>query len=86
MAMDMVGANLDQMQAMGQRFEAEAVEVEALITRLTSVVEETRWEGKYARDFEARWNTEFKGALKNLAGALREAKTVVDTNRSNRQR
>ena len=83
MSMDMVGANLDQMDQMGQRFGYEAEQVEALIQRLSAVVEQTRWEGKYARDFEGQWNGEFKGALNNLVVALREAKDVVDTNRRN---
>lgn len=83
MSFDMVGANLDQMDQMGQKFGYEAEQVEGLIQRLTTVVETTRWEGKYARDFEGQWNGEFKGALNNLVVALREAKDVVDTNRRN---
>lgn len=83
MSFDMVGANLEQMDEMGRKFGFEAEQVESLIQRLSTVVETTRWEGKYARDFEGQWNGEFKGALNNLVAALREAKAVVETNRSN---
>ena len=81
MARDMVGANLEQLQALEQRFQSDGQVVNELHQRLTAMLHDTAWTGPAADRFRELWNQEFSRALVRLQEALRENADVVRSRR-----
>jgi uncharacterized protein YukE len=82
-----VGANLEQMIELAQRFQVKADEVEQLITDLSRLVGSggamgaVYWQGRLADRFRAEWDSVYVRNLRQLADALRDQARYVDDNR-----
>lgn len=72
-----IGGTIEQMQAMGVKFDSEATEIEALVSRISSQLASTDWEGGAAQRFRAQWEGEFKTTFTNVATGLRDCSTEV---------
>lgn len=72
-----IGGTVEQMQSMGAKFESEAAEVEALVSRISSQLASTDWEGGAAQRFRTQWEGEFKSTFTNVAAGLRECGVEV---------
>jgi uncharacterized protein YukE len=82
-----VGANLDQLVELAQRFRAKADEVEHLVADLSRLVGSggamgaVYWQGRLADRFRTEWDTVYVPNLRQLADALRDQARFVDDNR-----
>ena len=89
MASTQVGADIAQLAALRQLFEAKATEVEALIHEISSSVGEAggrgsvHWEGQVADRFRQEWGGTFVPSLRQLIEAFREHAAYVERNRQN---
>ncbi len=82
-----VGANLDQMRQLSQRFDAKAAEVDQLVTELSNLIGSggamgsVFWQGHLADRFRSDWDSVYVRNLRQLSQALREQARYVDENR-----
>ena len=82
-----VGANLEQMVELAQRFQVKADEVEHLITDLSRLIGSggamgaVYWQGRLADQFRVEWDGVYVRNLRQLADALRDQARYVDDNR-----
>lgn len=72
-----IGGTIEQMQTMGAKFDSEAAEVEALVSRVSAQLASTDWEGGAAQRFRAQWEGEFKSTFNQVAAGLRECSAEV---------
>jgi WXG100 family type VII secretion target len=75
--MPQIGANMEELQALGAKFTQEAQAVNELLSRVEGEVSRTQWQGPAADRFRGAWNNEFRPALRNLSQALEEASTEI---------
>lgn len=73
----MVGANLEQMQALQRSFHAEAHNVGDLAARIAGVLHGTAWTGPAADAFRGQWDERFAPALAQLREALEHNGALV---------
>jgi len=82
-----VGANLDQLVELSQRFQAKAEEIEHLITDLSRLIGSggamgaVYWQGRLADRFRSEWETVYVRNLRQLVTALQDQARYVDDNR-----
>jgi uncharacterized protein YukE len=82
-----VGADLDQLVELAQRFQIKADEVEHLITDLSRLIGSggamgaVYWQGRLADRFRTEWDTVYVRNLRQLVDALRDQARYVDDNR-----
>jgi WXG100 family type VII secretion target len=72
-----IGGAIEQMNTMGTQFSNEADAVTALVSRITSQLAATDWEGGAAQRFRDQWNGEFRRVFENVAEGLRQCSTEV---------
>jgi WXG100 family type VII secretion target len=75
--MSRIGGTIEQMTAMGSKFGTEADTIGALVSRITTQLNSTDWEGGAAQRFRDQWNGEFKGVFTKVEAGLRECGTEV---------
>lgn len=73
-----IGGTTEQMHSMGSKFTSEADQLEALVSRVTSQLASTDWEGGAAQRFRDQWNGEFRGVFNQVSAGLRECATEVN--------
>lgn len=72
-----IGGTIEQMQTMGSKFDAEASEVEALVSRISSQLAGTDWEGGAAQRFRSQWEGEFRATFNQVAQGLRDCSVEI---------
>lgn len=77
-----IGGTVEQMQTMGAKFNSEVTELESLVSRISSQLASTDWEGGAAQRFRDQWEGEFRGTFSQVATGLRECAAEVQ-NRAN---
>jgi len=68
--MTMYGANPEQLDALGRSLRNQIDAIEGVISVVTSALGGTTWVGPARDQFEADWNTTFRGALNRLTQAF----------------
>ena len=88
MTAGMFGADLGQLQTLGQAFNREWNEVIRLKDHISQRVgpDATSWAGPGADKFRSAWEGEFVPALEKLRAALEEAEAAVRQYRDNIER
>jgi len=72
-----IGGTIEQMTTMGSQFGNEADTINSLVSRITTQLNTTDWEGGAAMRFREQWNGEFKGVFTKVEAGLRECGTEV---------
>ena len=68
-----IGAEMGQLQTLGQSFTRESQDVARLVSSISSQVHSTWWKGPAADRFRASWESEFAPTLRRLEAALQQA-------------
>jgi WXG100 family type VII secretion target len=68
-----IGAEMGQLQTLGQSFSRESQTVAQLVTTIGSQVASTWWKGPAADRFRSAWESEFAPTMRRLEQALQEA-------------
>jgi uncharacterized protein YukE len=68
-----IGAEMGQLQSLGQSFTRESQDVARLVAAISSQVNSTWWKGPAADRFRASWESEFAPTLRRLEAALHQA-------------
>ena len=71
--MSTIGAEMGQLQQLGQTFTRESQQVGQLTAAIGGQVNSTWWKGPAADRFRAAWESEFAPTLRRLEAALQEA-------------
>ena len=71
--MSTIGAEMGQLQSLGQSFTRESQDVARLVSAISSQVHSTWWKGPAADRFRASWESEFAPTLRRLEAALQQA-------------
>jgi WXG100 family type VII secretion target len=72
-----IGGTIEQMTTMGTKFGTEADTIGALVSRITTQLNNTDWEGGAAQRFRDQWNGEFRSVFTKVEAGLRECGTEV---------
>ena len=75
--MSTIGAEMGQLQQLGQTFSREGQNVAQLTAAISSQVNSTWWKGPAADRFRAAWESEFAPTMRRLEAALAQASTEV---------
>jgi uncharacterized protein YukE len=73
-----IGAEMGQLQQLGQTFMRESQQVGQLTAAIGSQVHSTWWKGPAADRFRASWESEFAPTLRRLEAALQQASGEVN--------
>jgi WXG100 family type VII secretion target len=68
-----IGAEMGQLQTLGQSFTRESQDVARLLSSISSQVHSTWWKGPASDRFRASWESEFAPTLRRLEAALQQA-------------
>ncbi|HEY3181630.1 MAG TPA: WXG100 family type VII secretion target [Gaiellaceae bacterium] len=71
--MSTIGAEMGQLQQLGQTFTRESHTVAQLTAAINGQVGSTWWKGPAADRFRAAWESEFAPTLRRLEAALQQA-------------
>ncbi len=80
--MSTIGAEMGQLQTLGQSFTRESQTVAQLTAAIGSQVNSTWWKGPASDRFRSAWEGEFAPTLRRLEAALQEASTEVNRRHS----
>jgi len=72
-----IGAEMGQLQQLGQTFTRESQQVGQLTAAIGSQVQNTWWKGPAADRFRASWESEFAPTMRRLEAALQQASTEI---------
>ena len=75
--MSTIGAEMGQLQNLGQSFTRESQTVAHLVATIGGQVQSTWWKGPAADRFRASWESEFAPTLKRLEAALQQASQEI---------
>ena len=75
--MSTIGAEMGQLQQLGQTFTRESQQVGQLTAAIGGQVTNTWWKGPAADRFRSAWESEFAPTLRRLEAALLEASGEV---------
>jgi WXG100 family type VII secretion target len=75
--MSTIGAEMGQLQQLGQTFTRESQQVGQLTAAIGGQVTNTWWKGPAADRFRASWESEFAPTLRRLEAALQQASSEV---------
>lgn len=75
--MSTIGAEMGQLQQLGQSFTRESQTVAQLVATIGGQVQSTWWKGPAADRFRASWESEFAPTLRRLEAALQQASQEV---------
>ena len=76
--MSTIGAEMGQLQQLGQRFSSESQTVAQLTAAINGQVNSTWWKGPAADRFRSAWEGEFAPTLRRLEAALQQASGEVN--------
>ena len=76
--MSTIGAEMGQLQQLGQRFMSESQTVAQLTSTISSQVNSTWWKGPAADRFRGSWESEFAPTLRRLEAALQQASGEIN--------
>ena len=71
--MSTIGAEMGQLQQLGQTFMRESQQVGQLTAAIGSQVNSTWWKGPAADRFRSAWESEFAPTMRRLEAALQQA-------------
>jgi len=80
-----LGADVDQLDSLAQRFDAVSNEIEGMVNQLTSQIEGAWWQGTDADRFRGDWNGQYRGQLQAVCARLNETAQAVRA-QANQQR
>jgi WXG100 family type VII secretion target len=72
-----IGAEMGQLQTLGQSFSRESQTVAQLTAAIGSQVQSTWWRGPAADRFRASWESEFAPTMRRLEAALQQASQEI---------
>lgn len=75
--MSTIGAEMGQLQQLGQSFLREGQTVNQLTATISGQVNSTWWKGPAADRFRSAWESEFAPTLRRLEAALQDASREV---------
>ena len=75
--MSTIGAEMGQLQTLGQSFTRESQTVAQLTAAIGSQVNSTWWKGPAADRFRSAWESEFAPTMRRLEAALQQASQEV---------
>lgn len=70
----------EEVDALAADFDAKATDIEGIISQLTAKLGGTTWTGSDQARFQGDWDSQLSGALRNVAGALRDAGSIARSN------
>jgi WXG100 family type VII secretion target len=73
-----IGAEMGQLQSLGQSFTRESQTVAQLVATIGGQVHSTWWKGPAADRFRSSWESEFAPTLRRLEVALQEASQEIN--------
>lgn len=73
--MAQLGADVEQLDMLGRRFDEEAQKIEATISTITSQIQATWWQGPDAERFRSQWESADTSALRQIIQRLQGAAT-----------
>ena len=76
--MSTIGAEMGQLQQLGQRFMSESHTVAQLTSTISGQVANTWWKGPASDRFRASWESEFAPTLRRLEAALQQASGEIN--------
>jgi uncharacterized protein YukE len=75
--MSTIGAEMGQLQSLGQSFIRESQDVARLTGAISGQVNSTWWKGPAAERFRASWEGDFAPTLRRLEAALQQASQEI---------
>jgi WXG100 family type VII secretion target len=72
-----IGAEMGQLQQLGQTFTRESQQVGQLTAAIGSQVNSTWWKGPAADRFRSSWESEFAPTMRRLEAALQQASAEI---------
>lgn len=75
--MSTIGAEMGQLQQLGQTFSREGQNVAQLTAAIGGQVNSTWWKGPAADRFRSSWESEFAPTLRRLEAALQQASQEI---------
>ena len=76
--MSTIGAEMGQLQQLGQTFMRDSQQVAQLTAAIGGQVQSTWWKGPAADRFRAAWESEFAPTMRGLEAALQEASAEIN--------
>ncbi|MCY4486839.1 MAG: hypothetical protein OXF11_06940 [Deltaproteobacteria bacterium] len=83
--MAQLGADVEQLEMLGRKFDEEAQKIEATISSITSQVAATWWQGTDAERFRNQWESTDTSTLRQVIQRLQAAANDC-RNQANQQR
>jgi WXG100 family type VII secretion target len=75
--MSTIGAEMGQLQSLGQSFTRESQTVAQLVATIGGQVQSTWWKGPAAERFRSSWESEFAPTMRRLEAALQQASQEI---------
>lgn len=75
--MSTIGAEMGQLQQLGQTFNREGQNVAQLTAAISGQVNSTWWKGPAADRFRSAWESEFAPTMRRLEAALQQASQEI---------
>jgi WXG100 family type VII secretion target len=75
--MSTIGAEMGQLQSLGQSFTRESQTVAQLVATIGGQVQATWWKGPAADRFKSAWESEFAPTMRRLEAALQQASQEI---------
>jgi WXG100 family type VII secretion target len=75
--MSTIGAEMGQLQSLGQSFTRESQTVAQLVATISGQVQSTWWKGPAAERFRSSWESEFAPTMRRLEAALQQASQEI---------
>jgi uncharacterized protein YukE len=72
-----IGAEMGQLESLGQSFTRESQDVARLMAAISGQVQSTWWKGPAADRFRSSWEAEFAPTLRRLEAALQQASQEI---------
>ena len=73
MTMAQLGADVEQLDVLGRRFDEEAQKIEGTVSTITSQLASTWWQGSDAERFRSQWESVDTSALRQVVQRLQQA-------------
>ena len=75
--MSTIGAEMGQLESLGQSFSRESQTVAQLTATISGQVSSTWWKGPAADRFRSSWESEFAPTMRRLEAALQQASQEI---------